>query len=161
MNDDERLSPTDHTNNVTDPVTSASLDGDQAPAMAASGVETSATKRKVAELRNHAQRYIHAAQRALTVQFRRKFATQAFRLAQRAEAMERGDIRPDLAYNPATEQRLMTALHLRDRAAYCRGRAAIVGRPDVSGVLYLTAQDYEHDAQRLEATADQNIAQAQ
>ncbi len=153
VNGDERLNPADHrpgSDNLNDRLAAAASIDCRMPATAASAVEPPATKQNVAELRNHARCDIRAAQHALTAEFRRRFAKRAFRLAQRAEAMERGDISLSVADNSATELWLMTALHLRDRAAYCRRRAAVVGRPDVSGVLHLAAEDYENDAGRLE-----------
>lgn len=87
------------------------------------------------------RRYLQAARHALTPEFRRRFTELASRVARLAETAPPGE--------PVPCPSLLTALHLRDRAAYCRKRATAAA-PSLAARLRQTADEYERDAARLE-----------
>lgn len=102
------------------------------------------------ELRDLARRYAQAARHALTPEFRQRFAELAHEAAQQAEAAVCGEAASD---GSAPAPYLMTALHLRDRAAYCRRCADAVACTSLAIGLRQVADEYERDAGRLEQSS--------
>ncbi len=100
-------------------------------------------------LRARARRYRQAARRAMTPEYRQRLSDDAIRIEQLAGTAGRSDV-SSVEDDAASELSRLTAIHLRDRAAYCRTRAAAVTWPGVAASLRLAAEDYDRDAARLE-----------